>query len=159
MHTDANLTMKRLMLLGPSQGGKTTLLQCLRGEPLEYRKTQSLIYLSNAIDSPGEYIENRHFYSALLSSAFEADVIGLVQNIDSENNYFSPMFATLFNKPTIGIITKADIPVTARQKEFVINQLRQAGADPLFILSATQRDGISALLTYLDNDPPLRNTA
>jgi len=151
--------MKRLMLLGPSQGGKTTLLQCLRGEPLEYRKTQSMIYLSDAIDSPGEYIENRHFYSALLSSAFEADVIGLVQNIDSENTYFSPMFATLFNKPAIGIITKADIPVTERQKNFIINQLKQAGADPLFSVSATERTGIAPLLTYLGYIPPLRDRA
>lgn len=150
--------MKRLMLLGPSQGGKTTLLQCLRGDPLEYCKTQSMIYLSDAIDSPGEYIENRHFYSALLSSAFEADVIGLVQNIDSENSYFSPMFATLFNKPTIGIITKGDLKVTERQKEFVINQLKQAGAEPLFILSATQRTGITPLLTYLDDVPQLTMT-
>ncbi len=142
--------MKRLMLLGPSQGGKTTLLQCLRGDPLAYQKTQSMIYLPDAIDSPGEYIENRHFYSALLSSSYEADIVGLVQNLDSENSYFSPMFATLFNKPVIGIITKADIPVSERQRDFIINQLKQAGADPLFIVSATQREGIMPLLTYLE---------
>ncbi|WP_413738850.1 EutP/PduV family microcompartment system protein [Sodalis sp. RH21] len=142
--------MKRLMLLGPSQGGKTTLLQCLRGDPLAYHKTQSMIYLPDAIDSPGEYIENRHFYSALLSSSYEADIVGLVQNLDSENSYFSPMFATLFNKPVIGIITKADIPVSEKQRDFIINQLKQAGADPLFIVSATQREGITPLLTYLE---------
>lgn len=141
--------MKRLLLLGPSRSGKTTLLQCLRGEPLVYRKTQSMVYLDDAIDSPGEYIEHRHFYNALLSSAYEADVVGLVQNLDSENGYFSPMFATLFNKPVIGIITKMDIPVSEKQREFIIYQLKQAGADPLFCVSATRRKGLTPLLTYL----------
>ncbi|HEY0208156.1 EutP/PduV family microcompartment system protein [Acerihabitans sp.] len=142
--------MKRLMLLGPSQSGKTTLLQCLRGDPLVYRKTQSMVYLADAIDSPGEYIENRHFYSALLSSSYEADIVALVQGLDSENSYFSPMFAMLFNKPVIGIVTKSDIPVGEKQRAFVINQLKQAGADPLFIVSATRREGITPLLTYLE---------
>ncbi|WP_213989537.1 EutP/PduV family microcompartment system protein [Sodalis sp. dw_96] len=142
--------MKRLLLLGPSRSGKTTLLQCLRGEPLVYRKTQSMVYLDDAIDSPGEYIENRHFYNALLSSAYEADVVGLVQNIDSENCYFSPMFATLFNKPVIGIITKSDILVTDKQREFIIYQLKQAGADPLFSVSAMGREGLTPLLMYLE---------
>jgi len=142
--------MKRLLLLGPTRSGKTTLLQCLRDEPLIYRKTQSMVYLTDAIDSPGEYIENRHFYNALLSSAYEADVVGLVQNLDSENCYFSPMFATLFNKPVIGIMTKADIEVSERQREFIINQLKQAGADPLFSVSATRREGLTPLLTYLE---------
>ena len=34
--------MKRLMLIGQSQCGKTSLMQCLRGEPLSYHKTQAL---------------------------------------------------------------------------------------------------------------------
>lgn len=141
--------MKRLMLLGPSQCGKTTLLQALRGVPLVYQKTQSLVYMPDAIDSPGEYIENRHFYSALISSSYEADIIGLVYSLNGENSYFSPMFATLFNKPVIGIITKCDITVDKRQEEFVINQLKQAGAQSLFWVSALRREGISSLLNYL----------
>jgi len=143
--------MKRMLLLGPSQSGKTTLLQCLRREPLVYQKTQTMIYQPDAIDSPGEYIENRHFYNAFLSSAYEADVVGLVQNIDSENCYFSPMFSTLFNRPVIGIITKSDIIVGEKQRDFINNQLRQAGADPLFIVSATQRESLTPLLMYLND--------
>lgn len=34
--------MKRLMLVGQTLSGKTTLLQKLRGLPLRYQKTQSL---------------------------------------------------------------------------------------------------------------------
>ncbi|STR50557.1 putative propanediol utilization protein PduV [Klebsiella oxytoca] len=67
--------MKRLMLIGPSQCGKTSLTQGLRGEALHYKKTQAIEWSPMAIDTPGEYLENRCLYSALLTSACEADVI------------------------------------------------------------------------------------
>ena len=34
--------MKRLMFIGPSQCGKTSLTQGLRGEALHYKKTQAI---------------------------------------------------------------------------------------------------------------------
>ena len=58
--------MKRLMLIGPSQCGKTSLTQVLRGETLRYQKTQAIVWTPAAIDTPGEYLENRCLYSALL---------------------------------------------------------------------------------------------
>lgn len=67
--------MKRLMFIGPSQCGKTSLTQSLRGEALHYKKTQAIEWSPMAIDTPGEYLENRCLYSALLTSACEADVI------------------------------------------------------------------------------------
>ncbi|ECG4408346.1 propanediol utilization protein PduV, partial [Salmonella enterica] len=70
--------MKRLMFIGPSQCGKTSLTQSLRGEALHYKKTQAIEWSPMAIDTPGEYLENRCLYSALLTSACEADVIALV---------------------------------------------------------------------------------
>ncbi|CCI76043.1 unnamed protein product [Klebsiella pneumoniae subsp. rhinoscleromatis SB3432] len=36
--------MKRLMLIGPSQCGKTSLTQVLRGETLRYQKTQAIVW-------------------------------------------------------------------------------------------------------------------
>lgn len=64
--------MKRIMLIGPSQCGKTSLTQCWRGETLHYQKTQTIIWSPAAIDTPGEYLENRCLYSALLTSACDA---------------------------------------------------------------------------------------
>lgn len=75
--------MKRLMLIGPSQCGKTSLTRVLRGETLRYQKTQAIVWTPAAIDTPGEYLENRCLYSALLTSACEADVIALVLNADA----------------------------------------------------------------------------
>lgn len=41
--------MKRIMLIGPSQCGKTSLTQCMRGEVLHYQKTRghSLVTYDN----------------------------------------------------------------------------------------------------------------
>ena len=61
--------MKRIMLIGPSQCGKTSLTQCMRGEALHYQKTQAIVWSPTTIDTPGEYLENRCLYSALLASA------------------------------------------------------------------------------------------
>lgn len=47
--------MKRLMFIGPSQCGKTSLTQSLRGEALHYKKTQAIEWSPMAIDTPGEY--------------------------------------------------------------------------------------------------------
>ncbi len=47
--------MKRLMFIGPSQCGKTSLTQSLRGEALHYKKTRAIEWSPMAIDTPGEY--------------------------------------------------------------------------------------------------------
>ncbi len=36
--------MQRMMLIGPSQCGKTSLTQCLRGENIYYQKTQAIVW-------------------------------------------------------------------------------------------------------------------
>ncbi len=45
--------MKRLMLIGPSQCGKTSLTRVLRGETLRYQKTRAIVWTPAAIDTPG----------------------------------------------------------------------------------------------------------
>ena len=60
------------------------------------------------------------------------------------------MFATAFNKPVIGIITKSDTTTDEHDLDFARDQLRQAGAESLFITSSMTGDGISPLLEYLN---------
>ncbi|MDE4771639.1 EutP/PduV family microcompartment system protein, partial [Klebsiella pneumoniae] len=69
---------------------KTTggLLVLPGNHPLIQRRRQDERTLL-AIDTPGEYLENRCLYSALLTSACEADVIALVLNADAPWSPFS----------------------------------------------------------------------
>ena len=117
---------------------------------MQYQKTQALGYFDCAIDTPGEYLENRCLYSALITTSCDADIIALVQSADCQQGLFAPMFATAFNKPVIGIITKADTAKDEAALSFATNQLRQAGAEYLFVTSSITGDGISPLLDYLN---------
>ncbi|WLI77642.1 EutP/PduV family microcompartment system protein [Kosakonia sp. H02] len=142
--------MKRIMLIGPSQCGKTSLIQRLRGEVMAYQKTQAIVWLPEAIDTPGEYLENRCLYSALLASACEADVIALALNADAYICPFSPGFTLPMNRPTIGIVTKADT-ANAAQIAQASQWLQQSGAGPLFITSAKTGSGIDEVVAFLQH--------
>ena len=49
--------MKKIVLIGRSESGKTTLTQALKGEKISYHKTQYVNYFDVIIDTPGEYAE------------------------------------------------------------------------------------------------------
>lgn len=42
----------KIMLIGPSAAGKTTLIQRLIDEEIKYDKTQAVEYIGNFIDTP-----------------------------------------------------------------------------------------------------------
>ncbi|POT59559.1 ethanolamine utilization protein EutP [Citrobacter amalonaticus] len=142
--------MKRMMLVGPSQCGKTSLTQCMRGESLHYQKTQAIVWSPATIDTPGEYIENRCLYSALLASACEADIIALVLNADAPWSPFSPGFTGPMNRPVIGLVTKADLANTKRIS-LVADWLAQAGAEKVFITSAVTNSGFDEIFSFLNS--------
>ena len=146
--------MKRIMLIGPSQCGKTSLTQSLNGEALHYQKTQAIVWSPGTIDTPGEYLENRCLYSALLASACEADIIALVLNADAPWSPFSPGFTGPMNKPVIGIVTKSDLADSSRIS-CVENRLIQAGAQKIFVTSALMKSGIDEMFVFLSAKEPL----
>lgn len=45
--------MRRILLIGRSESGKTTLKQVLRGENITYKKTQYVSQYDCVIDMPG----------------------------------------------------------------------------------------------------------
>ena len=65
--------MKKILLIGKSGCGKTTLTQRINGMDLEYRKTQMITYSNDILDTPGEYLENRNLYNALIISSYDSD--------------------------------------------------------------------------------------
>nr|WP_321465990.1 EutP/PduV family microcompartment system protein [uncultured Desulfobulbus sp.] len=141
--------MKRIMFVGQTGAGKTTLTQALHGEGISYLKTQAVRFRGFVVDTPGEFAENRMYYSALLVSASKADVIGFVQDATRKHNIFPPRFAAMFTKPVIGIVTKTDQAESdlARAEKF----LKAAGVKTFFHTSALVNSGIHELLNFLDH--------
>lgn len=142
--------MKRIMLIGQSRSGKTTLMERLSGEVNKnVLKTQALGFYTQGIDSPGEFLENRQFYGALITASVESDLIGFVQDGTVNKTFFPPQFSSVFTKPVIGIVTKMDCkPIYPEEAE---KSLRLAGALKIFHVSVMSGENIETLLDYLSS--------
>ncbi len=142
--------MKKLILIGRSESGKTSLTQALRGSPLSYRKTQYINYSDILIDTPGEYIQTKNLGAALAIYSYEADVVGLLCSATEPFSLFSPCIACLANREVIGIVTKiheknADTAMARRWLEL-------CGCEKIFEVDSSDRTGIDDLISYLKND-------
>ncbi|BFH70754.1 ethanolamine utilization protein EutP [Paenibacillus dendritiformis] len=142
--------MKTIIFAGSTGSGKTTLCQWLHGQEITYKKTQAVETFDQAIDTPGECIENRYLYKMLLVSSVDADVIGLVQDCTKEESYFPPAFATMFAKPVIGIVTKTELARTDEDIAQARAFLQAAGAERIFEVSTVENVGVDALRAYLE---------
>ncbi len=142
--------MKKIILMGRSECGKTTLTQALRGEQINYQKTQYMNHYDLIIDTPGEYAENKVLAGALALYAYEADVVGLLLSATEQYSLYSPNITSLVNREVIGIVTQIDQPDanTARAMEW----LKLTGCKKIFLVSACTGEGIDKLLNYLNEN-------
>ena len=140
--------MKKIIFIGKTGSGKTTLCQKLDKMNIEYRKTQSVELYDNSIDTPGEFMENRGFYSAIITIAVDAKVIAIVYDATQEENYIAPGFASIFCKDVIGIITKIN-KVTKEQIDLAIERLKIIGVNEIFEIDTLDNIGLDPLFEYL----------
>jgi len=143
--------MKDTVLMGMSGCGKTTLIQALLGESLRYAKTQTVERHLHFLDTPGEYMEHRQFYRALIMTAVDADQIGLVQDV-GRTSWIPPAFATTFAKPVFGIVSKLDLAIDGLDVSDARDVLVSAGADPIYEVSALTGQGLPELWRQLADD-------
>ena len=140
---------KRIILIGRSAAGKTTLCQRINHEDLAYHKTQTVQVINQTmIDTPGEYLERRYFRGALMVTATDADVVVFVQDATEDGTMFPPAYNSQFAKPAVGVVTKSDI-ATPEQVERAKKYLRMAGADRMFVTSSVSGEGVDDLLKFL----------
>ena len=139
---------KRIILIGHSAAGKTTLCQYLSHEALRYCKTQTVqIINQNMIDTPGEYIERTYMRGALMT---DADLIVLVQDATDHSTIFPPAYTSMYAKPAIGVVTKADLATDAEIAD-AKKYLELAGVQKIFVTSSVAGTGfeeLAALLGY-----------
>ena len=139
--------MKKIILVGRSEAGKTTLTQALRGEKITYKKTQYVNRFDVVIDTPGEYIQTRQLGYALALYSYEADVVGLLLASDEPYSLYSPNLQGMVNRELIGIVTKADKEGGSVEK--AKRWLVLAGCSKVFVTDAKTGRGVDELLDYL----------
>ena len=139
--------MKKLILVGRSECGKTTLRQALKGDTIHYHKTQYINHYDVVIDTPGEYAENGKLGRALALYSYEADVVALLINATEPYSLFPPCVTAVSCRPVIGIVTQIDEPEA--NPERAEGWLRLAGCQEVFHVSSYTGEGIWQLLEYL----------
>lgn len=147
--------MKKIMLIGKIGCGKTTLCQRLFYEDPQYKKTQAIEVIGNtAIDTPGEYIERKQFYKALIVTAVEADLILILHDCNDTQWSFSPRMNSMFNRPLIGVLTKIDLCDNPKQIDDIEELMHLAGAEKVFRISSVTGEGVDALRDFLNDGSP-----
>ena len=141
--------MRKIILIGRSEAGKTTLTQALKGEDIAYHKTQYVNRFDVITDTPGEYVQTKNFGNALAMYSFEADVVGLLISAREPYSLFPPAVTAVCNRDVIGIISQINSP------DANVGQARRwlelAGCRNIFEVDSKTGEGINEILEYLEN--------
>lgn len=142
--------MKKIVLMGRSECGKTTLTQALKGEKIQYHKTQYVNNFDVIIDTPGEYAQTKQLGYALALYAYEADVVGLLLSATEPYSLYPPCCTSMCNREVIGIVTKindekADVDRAERW-------LKLTGCKKIFHVDSKNYEGIPEILEYLKEE-------
>lgn len=139
---------KKLILMGRSESGKTTLTQALNGEDINYDKTQYIKFDNCLIDTPGEYAQTHHLGRALALYSYEADRVGLLISATEEYSLFPPCITCLVNREVIGIVTKCE--EEGANPDRAENWLRLSGCEKVFRVDSVTGYGMNELISYLN---------
>jgi len=142
--------MRKIVLMGRSEAGKTTLTQALKGETIKYQKTQYVNHFDVVIDTPGEYAQTNHLGYALALYSYEAAVVGLLLAANEPYSLYPPNCTCMVNREVIGIVTKIHEPDadTDQAKRW----LELTGCKKIFFVDSKKHEGIPELLNYLRED-------
>ena len=139
--------MKKIMLVGRSGAGKTTLTQAMKGRRITYHKTQYINNYDVIIDTPGEYAENKTLARALILYSYEADVVGLLMSAIEDYSLYSPNIVSMATREVIGIVTQIDQPDA--RPDLAAMWLELTGCKKIFYVSSVTGEGVGDILDYL----------
>lgn len=148
MFDNKNVRNRKLMVVGAVDSGKTTLISYLNGNDADAKKTQTILYDTFSVDTPGEYMENPCMYKYVIAEAEGVEYVLFLQDSTQRRCIYPPGFAYSFNKKVIGVITKVDSE--EMDVEHSIKFLKLLGVqEPIFKTSSKTGRGIKELKEYL----------
>ena len=142
--------MRKIIFIGRSEAGKTTLTQAMKGKKIVYHKTQYINHYDVIIDTPGEYAETKELAGSLAVYSAEADVVGLLISATEPFSLYPPNVTAQSNREVVGIVTKCDH--WAANPEQAADWLRLAGCKKIFMTSSFTGEGIADIISYLKEE-------
>lgn len=139
--------MRKIILMGRSGAGKTTLTQALKGEEIKYHKTQYINHFESIIDTPGEYAQTHELGYALALYAYEADVVGLMLSAEEPYSLWPPNITCMVNREVVGIVTHIDTPKARPDR--AERWLRLSGCKKIFFVNSKGNEGVEEILQFL----------
>lgn len=139
--------MKKIIFIGRSECGKTTLTQALKGEKIQYHKTQYVNNNELMVDTPGEYIQTKHLGGAIALYAYESDIVGLLLSATEPFSLYPPNITCMVNREVIGVVTQIDQPNANPDR--AERWLRLCGCKTIFKISSVTGEGIDELRAYI----------
>lgn len=118
---------------------------------MKYRKTQTVNYSENFIDTPGELIDLPFFCRNAINVAVDAGLLGVCIASNDDQNKLPPNFALTFNGPVIGIITKCDVENKDLKKARRALEMAGVNRKKIYEVSALTGEGIAELTEVIMN--------
>jgi ethanolamine utilization protein EutP len=142
---------KPIMVIGPVGSGKSTLLKALEYIQGEVRKTQSIRYTPQAIDTPGEMMQIPYLYNSFILNSNRARAVFFLVSA-RQYNRMPPKIALALKAPAFGIVSKIDGAGTdeIRRAETV---LQTVGLKKIFRISSITGEGLEELKKFMDEIP------
>lgn len=138
----------KVVFVGKTGSGKTTLIQRLEGKDVDYQKTQMVMYSGKYIDTPGEYLENKLMLRNLLVSSSDVGKVVLVQDGEDTQTLFPPSISNMFmGKKVLGVVTKTD---KKKNVDICKEWLKLAGAEEIFCIGFDDEKELERLKSELE---------
>lgn len=132
-------TLRSTLWAGSTYSHVEIVVQCLLGRKKTLPRPMAVYREGNCVLTPGEYIENPWYFSALLVSSYDVDTVVLGYRLGEPFNPYPPATAGAFNRNVVGVVIMNDALDTSQIGES-IRLLRLAGANDICVVMESEED-------------------
>lgn len=132
-------TLRSTLWVGSTYSHVETVVQCLLGGKKTLPRPMAVYREGNCVLTPGEYIENPWYFSALLVSSYDVDTVVLGYRLGEPFNPYPPATAGAFNRNVVGVVVMNDA-LDASQIGESVRLLRLAGANDICVVADHAED-------------------
>ena len=132
-------TLRSTLWVGSTYSHVETVVQCLLGGKNTLPRPMAVYREGNCVLTPGEYIENPWYFSALLVSSYDVDTVVLGYRLGEPFNPYPPATAGAFNRNVVGVVV-TNVALDTSQVGESVRLLRLAGANDICVVTESEED-------------------